>query len=227
MCLLITTSLFAMDIKTGGNIGLNGSANTGSDWQKPIKDSGFSNEVKLGFEMGAFWEIPINDLFSVQPEINFLLVRAGYSGTDHREGFDGYTYTPYTVDIKFSQTLKILEIPVLAKLNFGTKTKFFLLAGPIVEIILGDVTTNWEENENTYSGFFGYTAYDKHDYVSSPDNRFILGGTVGLGFSIPTSEGRFILDLRYRTTFTKIFNNDNTMVNTVGLRIGYGVDIEL
>ncbi|MCL2704740.1 MAG: PorT family protein [Spirochaetaceae bacterium] len=225
MCLLISTSSFAIDIKTGLTTGLNLSINSGSDWQDMIDEIGFSNEFRLGFEMGGFWEIPINDIFSVQPEINFLMLRAGFNGSYGYEDYDSY-YGFFWVDknIESGFSTRILEIPILAKLNFGSgKAKFFILAGPVFSIILGNLTESTKEKTSQYNGSWT----DESDSSMEPDNRLIFGGAIGFGFSIPASDGRFILELRYRTTFTNIIDNFNMTVNTIGFRIGYSIDIEL
>jgi len=227
MCLLISTSLFAIDIKTGLTAGLNLSSNTGSDWQDMVNEMGFSNDFRLGFEMGAFWEIPINDLFSIQPEINFLLLRTGCSGRTDFPIYDDYTgmmIDYYSAKIEYGYMTRIFEVPVLAKLNFGSdKAKFFILAGPIFSILIGNINESYKMTTDSYS----YFGDDQSDSSIKPDNRVLWGGAIGFGFSIPTNDGRFILDLRYRTTFTNMLKDFNLTVNTIGFRIGYGIDIEL
>jgi len=224
ICLLISTSLFAIDIKTGGNIGLNLSGFSGSDWQDMIDVMGWDNKYRLGFEMGAFWEIPVNHFFSIQPELNFLMVRTGFDGFYYQYFDESDTSLGgYTINTISSNTFKIFEIPVLAKLNFGSdKARFFLLAGLMLEIIIGDVSYSTK-----YDDPYGYGNNDDQESASSaPDNRVILGGAAGLGFSIPAGDGRFIFDFRYRTTFSKVFNDINIIINTFGLRLGYSIDIE-
>lgn len=214
MCSAITTSLFALDIKAGGQAGLFHGQGGGSDWNDSL-ESGINNEFRLGFEMGGFWEIPINDFFSIQPELNFLLRRAGYGGEN--SDYTGTYKDEYTI------TTKSIEIPILAKLNFGSeKFKFFVLAGPTLEIIIGNIENTLKRKITDLYGSHD----DDMDYSYAPDNRVIFGVATGLGFSVPAGNGRFIFDLRYRRTLSD-FSDTNTKLSTIGFRIGYGLDIEL
>ena len=223
MCLVITTSLFAFDIIAGGQAGLLHGSGTGSDWDDMVNQPGLANEFRLGFEMGGFWEIPVNNFFSIQPELSFVFIRAGYGGKyDVFENHPYYGPTIYTEKIAFSVLVKTLEIPVLAKVNFGPeKFKFFILAGPMLQIIIGDIEASTDIQTNSY-----YGDNDENQNIT-PDNRVIFGGALGVGFSVKTGDGKFIFDVRYRKTFTGYFDNDNTRLNVIGFRIGYGVDIEL
>jgi hypothetical protein len=76
----------------------------------------------LGFTLGIGYQIPINERFSLQPELNF--VQKGIKSDFDLEQ-DG---TSIKGTIKL--VIDYLEIPFLAKATFGSTTKYFVLAGP-------------------------------------------------------------------------------------------------
>ena len=214
ICLLIPTSLFAADITVGGAIGLSHSWMSGSDWDDYLEympsSFGFSKsasgEFRLGFELGAFCDIAINELFSVQPELNFFYMRVGAGVSESG------------VDFAMTWSLKILEIPVLAKFNFEAGNgAFFFYLGPAIQFVLGDMGMDVDVS----GGGFSASASD-----SAPvDNSVLFAGVVGLGYAMPIANGKLSFNLRYRRAFTSFADDFNGRTNTIGLRVGYGLGL--
>jgi len=200
MLLLTSVSVFAADVTIGGAVGLSHNWLGGSDWDDILKESDISNQFRLGFEIGAFFDIAVNELFSVQPELNFLLMRAGAGAT-----IGG-------IDMKETFTVKAFEIPVLAKFKFEAGNgNFCFFFGPALQIILGDVGLKAEVD--------GDSIFDE---TEAPDNSTIFSGIVGVGYEIPMGDGTLSFDLRYRRQFTGLIDEINLRFNTIGLRVGYG-----
>ena len=209
ICLLIVTSLFALDITFGGAIGFVGTFNNGSDWEDGLNEMNGTNSFLPGFELGAFWDIAINEYFSVQPEINYLLIRFGAKGNRDNSG--------YYEDLEYSYSMSMLEIPILAKFNLPIgKGKLSLLIGPSFQILLGNIhdLENIETNM-PYSG-------GGSDHYIAPDSYVILGGIVAAGCQIPVSNGNLIFEFRYRRQLTTYIDNSNWKSNVFSLRVGYG-----
>ena len=201
MCMLLATTLFAVDVTIGGAIGPNTSFMSGSDWDDMIEAYDGSNEFRIGFEIGAFFDIAINEFFSIQPEINFLLLRAGAGNSDY--------------DVEATATIYVLEIPVLAKFNLEAGNGIFsFFFGPSFQILLGDPNITAE---------VGGTEVMNEDM--SVDNSVLFAGVVGIGYAFPVGNGNLYFDLRYRRQFTTFDDDFNGKVNNIGLRIGYGITV--
>jgi len=200
MLLLTSVSVFAADVTIGGAVGLSHSWMGGSDWDDMLKYMDGSNEFRLGFEIGAFFDIAVNELFSVQPELNFLYIRAGAGNSDY--------------DVKATAVVKVLEVPVLAKFKFEAGNgNFCFFFGPALQIVLGDPEVTVEIDGKK----------DNDESFSMPvDNSVIFACVVGLGYELPMGDGALIFDLRYRRQFTGFMDDFNGRLNTIGLRVGYG-----
>ena len=212
VCLLAASSLFAVDITVGGALGFSHSWMSGSDWDDMLKDEDLSNEFRLGFEIGGFADIAINKMFSVQPELNFLYMRVGGGGIENLGIKTEYGITYST---------KVLEIPVLAKFNFAAgHGKLSAFLGPAVQFILGDIATDVTMSVSGISISLPGNSLE-------PDNSVIFAGVVGAGYAMPIGPGSLCFDLRYRRQFNGLFDNINYRLNTIGLRVGYGIGLKL
>ncbi|MCL2294601.1 MAG: PorT family protein [Spirochaetes bacterium] len=219
MCLLLPTGVFAMDIRVGGAIGLSHSWPGGSDWSNIKKEQDLSSKLGLGFEIGAFVNIPINEHFSIQPELNILFLRMKHDTMFAEDDpFLGW------LNIELEETIKvtIFEIPVLAKVNLAAGPgSFSVFAGPALQIILGDVEF---EQKASYS-FLGIRFSDTFSIKSSPDSRVLFAGIFGAGYAMPMGPGNLSFDLRYRRTFTDMFDNFNLKINNISIRAGYSIGL--
>lgn len=100
-----------------------------------------------GFTVGLGYNIAINSMFSIQPELNFIQKGSQQEVSFEMDGF--------AVDSKVKSTINYLEVPVLARAQFGSeKTKFFVQAGPSIAYGLGGktkLTYTVDEGGETYS----------------------------------------------------------------------------
>ena len=191
MCMLFAVSLFAIDITVGGAAGVNTSFMTGSDWDDLVGTLD-NSIIRVGFEAGAFGNIAINKFFAIQPELNFLFARYGF-GKDRE---------------KYTETVKMFEIPVLAKFSYK---EFFAFIGPALQIILGDVNHKTIVGDNELSS----GSYEV-------DNNIVFSGVFGIGRIVPVGNGFFSVDIRYRRQFTEMFEDLNAKLNNITFRVGYG-----
>lgn len=112
----------------------------------------------------------------VQPEIHWM--QKGYK-IDDAGGSLG----------EVTSTLNYLEIPILARVNFGGSLKLFAFAGPSVGYLLS----------GTYEDASGKS--DPTDYLEEIE----YSGHIGLGVGI----GTFEVDLRYIAGLTDIADSAN------------------
>jgi len=84
------------------------------------------NKSRLLFHLGGYSEIKVNDFFSVQPELLFSM-KGG--GSEAKSSVLGNSY-----EDKSTITLSYLDIPVLARFNFGKG--FNLVVGPYLGFLV-------------------------------------------------------------------------------------------
>ena len=143
-CLLLATSAFAIDITIGGAAGVNYTIMAGSDWDNALGANDLETVFSPGFEAGIFLEIAINDMFSIQPEINVVQTSISFSGSE-------------------TERTLFFEVAALARGNFGVGPgKFSVLVGPALQInpsgepIGGSSVWAWEEEgDSSYVEFLG------------------------------------------------------------------------
>jgi hypothetical protein len=166
-------------------------------------------EAKIGFVGGAGLEIGIiENFFSVQPEL--LFIQKG-------EDFD-------TRGVETKATLNYLELPVLAKVSFGSHAiKGYLNAGPSLAMgLTGRQKVEGGEQSGETGIRFGDASSDGRRYV---DNRFDFGLQFGGGVGIGLGPGSVIADVRYGLGLTDL-NDDNRSKNRVfAFTMGYSIPL--
>src|SRR5262245_60302403 len=157
----------AADAVTGGvEIGVN----VDNPNVKGSDAGGVTISTKAGLAIGGFVEVPVNNVFSVQPELLYMMHR--FDVSDNGRAPD-------------SEHLDTIEIPVLARINFPSqsKTHAYLVAGPGFSFVTRFKETRANGNEN-----------DLKDGVETADVSLIAGLGVAVGhFGI---EGRYDGGLR-------------------------------
>ncbi len=201
----------AADLTFGVSTGINWGWLSGSDWDDLIDMYDADNMVEKGGSFGLFLDIAVSEKISIQPELNLTVTKGGLEAKDI---YDDY-YDVY-FDEELTQSVTMLSLPVLAKYKIGAgKGKFSFLAGPVVSVVMGDVTVT---DKITVEGY----GSDSEDYDIEPDNSLVLGLTAGAGYEFPVGKGRLYLDFRYYHSLTSIFDDDDTKLNNMGLNLGYG-----
>jgi hypothetical protein len=169
---------------------------------------------KIGFTLGVGYNIAINDLFSIQPELSFV-----QKGTKSKSS---YTYrgdvSSYTQTLEGNLTINYLELPVLAKVTFGSGTKFFLNAGPSIGFGLGGKATYEIIYSETYMGEtvtetmegngkvkFGDEPDEYEGEDAYFDNRLDLGLQFGGGAIVAN---KIMIDVRYGLGFSNLWDGE-------------------
>lgn len=155
-----------------------------------------------GFAIGFPVEIPLSDLFSIQPELNF--VQKGYS-------VEAFNIGGFGSD--FDYTYNYLEVPVLAKLNLGSGNfKFQVMAGPYAALGVGEINESIDGEEG---GSYTYTDYGA--------KKFDFGAQGGVGCSFDVGSMRLFTDARYMFGLGQVSDNSAEDYKNAGLSIGIGV----
>jgi opacity protein-like surface antigen len=171
-------------------------------------ESNVDTKSKIGFTLGAAFNFPITESFSIQPELSYV-----QKGTKSKES---YTDGPNPTDIYESEnkiTINYLEIPVLAKYSFGEGTKFFLNAGPSLGFGLGGKTKR--EITQSYGGQsasgeiegdvkFGDLDEDAEEGDVYLDNRIDFGVQLGAGVLIAN---KIQIDVRYGLGLSALYDD--------------------
>jgi hypothetical protein len=129
---------------------------------------------KAGLGIGALVDIPVSDMVSIQPEVNFMQKGA-------KETEDG-------VDIKFK--LDYIEIPVFLKINVpaeGTVAPF-LVVGPALGIKVGCKISGEED---------GVSVDIDCDEAGIDLKGMDLGAMFGAGFAVAKGPGNLFVTARY------------------------------
>ncbi|BFO64664.1 porin family protein [Chryseobacterium sp. KCF3-3] len=154
-------------IKAGGNL----SSFTGGD-----------SKSKIGFYAGAFVNIPISDVFGVQPEIVY-----SQQGAKAKSDYEMATYTIKNMQ----QMLGYINVPIM--LQYNATPEFYLEAGPEFGILV-NAQAKGDINGSTYKA-------DNKDTMKS----FNFGAGIGLGYKFTPNLG---VNARYIAGITKILKND-------------------
>lgn len=155
-------------------------------------DQEVNSENLLGFAFGAAAEIGISERFAIQPEV--LFSQSGFILKDEFE----LSGELIDLDVRYNY----LQIPLLAKLKFGSDAAVFnVFAGPHVGFGLGNITFGTEVmgEKETETQSWEDTGYTKFDF----------GVTGGVGVSFPVGPGKLGIDLRYQLGLSNLSDEDD------------------
>lgn len=170
-----------------------------------LSGRGNGNKYKLGAIGGLFYDIPINEHFSIQPEVLFTMKGSKYEL--NREVADEDGNSLWNENYLYTQTFNYLEIPVIAKMTIHQSDSF------ITKIYFGP--------------FMGFNLSAKYhlqylEYDHKGDEDVILvemGVTPGVMLEF---SNRMIIDLRYTTGLTDVFDfGSNNRV--ISFMLGYKI----
>lgn len=149
--------------------------------------------TKIGYNLGAFVNLPIKGKFSLQPEVICSLQGANYKITDTEDDeFGDETTSTSTGHLNLSY----IQVPILAKFTFGRK--FYAQTGPQFGFLMSA--------QDKYSG--------GSDDVKSSFQSFDFAWGLGIGYTLPMGVG---FDLRYNIGITAIDKNSSDDDNGDGL----------
>lgn len=185
---LIASPGYAQNVTGGGKIGVN--------FAKVSTDPDQNLDGKTGLVIGGFVDAAVTPQFSVQPEFLFTM-----------KGAKDKTESP-----EVSVDVNLIEIPVLAKFKFASKSqaKPFVVAGPGFGFV---VSAKAKQD--------GQPDFDFKDGIEKFDPSFIIGGGVDIN--------NFLVEARYDLGLRDI--NKNTLEDlgtasfkdrTFSILVGYG-----
>lgn len=149
-------------------------------------------ESKFGADLAILAAIPIGGgLFMLQPELHWM--QKGFKIQDALTGDD------------YTSTLNYIELPLLARINFGGSLKVFAFAGPSVGYLIS----------GTYESVSG--SRDAQDILDELEYSGYLGVGVGLG----TLE----LDVRYIAGLSDIADSP-TLSDVKNSSFGVGLTLK-
>ncbi len=150
--------------------------------------------TRIGYYGGAFANIPVKGIFSLQPEIIYSLQGAHYKQTvTDPNTFETITYSG-------NQNLSYLQVPIMAKFTFNKK--FFAQTGPQIGYLLGAKAKSSGQTTTNTSSF----------------NTIDFDWGIGGGYIFPSGIG---VELRYSFGITAVNkhsddSDDNTDNNGFG-----------
>ena len=178
-----------------------------------------------GFTIGIPVEIAISNVFSLQPEINYL--RRGYDiPADLERGV-----------LENQTTYDVLEVPVLGKLGYTTEN-FTIAAtfGPSFQYLLAGQVEVPEIDAGPIMFDGGEIDVDFDDPIFEDLDRGNIYGIVGLQLVLPIGFGKFLIDGRYRfalsdeeqgATFTGADDTVTLNIRDRGLSLTAGIMVTL
>lgn len=203
--LLVTLLSIFMFALADNSFGIKGGLNLGS-----FRKTGTASKFHFGAIGGIFYNIPLNQQYSIQPELLFTMkgikhdIMLNYY--DEMGSYQGeYNY-------KSSTSISYIEIPILGKmeLNRSEKLSTYIYAGPFVGFNL----------DNSYKVEF----HDSENEGSEDINLLELGFTPGIMLEFSNN---FVLDARYTYGMTGIYDRENyngEVYNTVlSFMVGYKI----
>jgi hypothetical protein len=183
-----------------------------------------------GVVLGLGYNMPVSTLgkvmFSLQPEFNYL--QKGYTLGISGEYNIGEAIYQFTGESK--QKLNYLEIPVLAKFEYGAdKFKVALFAGPSIGFALGGryttkmrVDTGEEVQHFEYKGKIVF--YDSNEEnTSSLDHNIDFGIQGGASF---TFFKYVTLDVRYGRSFTNLIHDQDSKNKVLQFSVGVPITLK-
>jgi len=207
--LLATTASAQISFKAGVNIA------TIAEEGKDVTRNDIDNKSVLGAILGITAEIPVADVFYIQPEL--LFSQSGGSNS----------YTVGTAYTKSTYKINYLELPVLAKLKFGNKDEsgvgIHVAAGPWLGYAL-------KGNSNTKTTVGEMVIFEQDRDYSFDDQDNAERINYGLIAAAGISFGHMVLDLRYNFGLNNLLDKDANNGNDskpvlqtrgVALTVGY------
>jgi len=201
----------------GGKIGIHMATYKGDTEDLGEGEEGGETVSNFGFQFGGVFEIGVNDLISIQPEL--LVIQKGVKLKASEDFFGS------PLELENSLIFQYIEVPLLMKLKFGNleSTNFFVNVGPSFGYALSgrwrEKITIGQETEETKSDF----EFDENDTF----NRFDLSVALGAGVNFPIGPGKLFVEARYLLGLSNLSDaEDETLRNGgYGLSVGYMIPI--
>jgi len=182
---------FSQDIYIIPQIGLNASTYDFSQTSSNLSDQRFSP----GISAGIGFNIGLNTLrtFIIQPELNYSMRNNRTDQIIEQSTQDNGNST-----LIQKSSLHYLEIPVLARFDFGIGTRYYFNAGPSFSYALGG-KEKLESSEPLIPSY---------NHAADFDNRFNRtdwGAVIGGGIEFPFNTSFFAVDARFIWGFNTLY----------------------
>lgn len=201
--LFYTVSIKAQQIYFGPKLGGNISHFMYSGDNTSFFDT---KKMKLASHIGAFVEIPINDYFSIQPELLYSIKGARFNINTEKDYESKYVY-------------KYLSLPIIAK--YFVSEKISLEGGPQFAYLLSAKNI---ERSDVYASNLGHESASVN--IREDMQVYDLGVTAGVGYLTDTN---FYISVRYNIGLSNIYKDipetRNVLRNGVfQLSLGYSLE---
>jgi hypothetical protein len=222
---LVATAYSQVSIYPFGGINFSRTSEDAGSQFGPFQD--YINEPALkGFRAGLGLDIPLNNFFSIAPEIMYT-----QKGSVFELELDPYYFN-------FDQRFNFVEAPLLLRFKIGTENiKIYLNAGPHVGYWLGgraniaaalpDPDTNETvSEEGNFKIVFQETTQDDELYYEDA-RRIEFGLNFGGGLLFRVGPGSIMLDGRYALGLTDLQrgNEGSFKSRTLGISLGYMIHL--
>lgn len=193
LALCVTLSLM-VTTAAQAQLGIKAGATLSSVSQDAFEQNAEDLEEKstIGFQGGLFLELPIGEVFAIQPELLFTQ-KGGKS--EFNIGNSGY---------ERNWNYNYIEVPVLAKVKAGSTDGsgigLFFYGGPFVSYALNGKI----EDKLTVAGNDSTKETDIEFDDTDDQRRLDWGAAFGLGLNL----GALVLDLRYDLGINNILTDD-------------------
>jgi hypothetical protein len=199
----ITTTTFALLLVTYTfaqvSLGLKAGVNIANITTPEISIANFPDvQTNESFTFGAIAEFGIANGFAIQTEANYTK-----KGFTINEGIPlELANIPLPIGVKVTTDLNYIEVPILAKYNFGNgKVGGYVAAGP---------TMSYAANGRfrTAANFIiDFNVIDqKFDFDDLNISKFDLGASIGAGGTVNLGGMKLFVDARYTHGFNKLDN---------------------
>lgn len=229
--LLISISAHTQEVYVIPQVGFN--INT-YDFQETHSSS--SNQtLRPGLSAGVGFNIALDELrtFIIQPEINYSMRN---SLIDHVLIDPSQNPSSGMGSLRETSMLHYLEIPVLARFDFGINTRYYFNLGPSFAYAVGG-------REKLESSVLNIESYNRSADFDNRFNRINWAALIGGGIEFPFNDGFIVVDARFAWGFKTLYKSreiqsiDETgapSTNMIGpegknriftLSIGYGLPL--
>lgn len=184
--------ILSMSFGFAQSFGVKGGANIATISKERSWDD---TNARLGYYVGAYMHAPINNIFSIQPEVLYNSV-----GVKYENG-------------RASHTLGLDYISVPIMFQFELIPKFYVEAGPQMSFLIGNSDRNKTDDVVTIKKYRNNSNY----------NNFDLSGGVGLGFRINniTIGARYLVGFTdIKKSGSTTWSNDDKQLRNNALQIG-------
>jgi hypothetical protein len=200
-----------------------------------IFSRGFTS--RQGPFFGLFLETKVSSLFSLVAEVNYTSQGGKKNGmqliTNVPPGFPTNIYL--YANFKNETILDYVEIPVLARLTFGQRLRFFVNAGPYVGILAraraltSGSSLIYLDEAGTQPIISSPVSFDANTDVKDSLRSTNIGLAGGGGVRYPLGRGDLILEAHFQLGLTTIqrdvATSGKSQTGAVVISLGYGLPL--